>query len=37
MKDLATWEEPRELDIDDEAVFSPYDGIKKILKKTTEA
>jgi hypothetical protein len=30
---LATWEEPRELDTDNEAVVSLYDGIKKILEK----
>jgi hypothetical protein len=30
---LATWEEPRELDTDNEAVISLYDGIKKILEK----
>src|SRR4029077_15501698 len=33
MQDLATWEEPRELDTDNEAVISLYDGIKKILEK----
>jgi hypothetical protein len=33
MDDLATWEEPRELDTDNEAVISLYDGIKKILEK----
>ena len=33
MQDLATWEEPRELDTDNEAVVSLYDGIKKILEK----
>jgi hypothetical protein len=32
-RDLATWEEPRELDTDNEAVISLYDGIKKILQK----
>ena len=32
-QDLATWEEPRELDTDNEAVISLYDGIKKILEK----
>ena len=32
-QDLATWEEPRELDTDNEAVVSLYDGIKKILEK----
>jgi len=37
MRDLATWEEPRELDTDNEAVISLYDGIKKILGETTEA
>jgi len=31
--ELATWEEPRELDTDNEAVISLYDGIKKILEK----
>ena len=30
---MATWEEPRELDTDNEAVVSLYDGIKKILEK----
>lgn len=30
---MATWEEPRELDTDNEAVISLYDGIKKILEK----
>ncbi|HZY47639.1 MAG TPA: hypothetical protein VFE96_07575 [Candidatus Bathyarchaeia archaeon] len=30
---MATWEEPRELDSDNEAVISLYDGIKKILEK----
>jgi hypothetical protein len=30
---LTTWEEPRELDTDNEAVISLYDGIKKILEK----
>ena len=33
MRELATWEEPRELDTDNEAVISLYDGIKKILEK----
>jgi hypothetical protein len=33
MQDLTTWEEPRELDTDNEAVISLYDGIKKILEK----
>jgi len=33
MRDLTTWEEPRELDTDNEAVISLYDGIKKILEK----
>jgi hypothetical protein len=33
MLDLAAWEEPRELDTDNEAVISLYDGIKKILEK----
>jgi hypothetical protein len=33
MRDLATWEEPKELDTDNEAVISLYDGIKKILEK----
>ena len=27
----ATWDEPKELDTDNEAVISLYDGIKKIL------
>jgi hypothetical protein len=27
------WEEPKELDTDNEAVISLYDGIKKILEK----
>lgn len=30
---MAAWEEPRELDTDNEAVISLYDGIKKILEK----
>lgn len=30
---MATWEEPIELDTDNEAVVSLYDGIKKILEK----
>ena len=30
-----TWEEPRELDSDNEAVISMYDGIRKILSKQT--
>jgi len=30
---LATWDEPRELDSDNEAVISLYDGIKKILER----
>jgi len=30
-----TWEEPKELDTDNEAVISLYDGIKKILEKQT--
>ena len=29
---LAAWEEPKELDTDNEAVISLYDGIKKILE-----
>jgi hypothetical protein len=29
----AAWEEPRELDTDNEAVISLYDGIKKILER----
>jgi len=33
LQELATWEEPRELDTDNEAVISLYDGIKKILEK----
>ena len=33
MEHLTTWEEPRELDTDNEAVISLYDGIKKILEK----
>lgn len=28
-----SWEEPRELDSDDEAVISMYDGIRRILSK----
>ena len=31
--DLTAWDEPRELDTDNEAVISLYDGIKKILEK----
>jgi hypothetical protein len=30
---LTVWEEPKELDTDNEAVISLYDGIKKILEK----
>jgi hypothetical protein len=37
MQDLTTWEEPRELDTDNEAVISLYDGIKKILEKQPKA
>jgi len=33
---LSTWEEPRELDTDNEAVISLYDGIKKILERQPE-
>jgi len=29
---LAAWDEPKELDTDNEAVISLYDGIKKILE-----
>jgi hypothetical protein len=29
---LAVWDEPKELDTDDESVISLYDGIKKILE-----
>jgi hypothetical protein len=29
---LAVWDEPKELDTDNEAVISLYDGIKKILE-----
>ncbi len=29
---LTSWEEPKELDTDNEAVISLYDGIKKILE-----
>ena len=32
---IATWEEPRELDTDNEAVISLYDGIRRILDKQT--
>lgn len=31
-----TWEEPKELDTDNEAVISLYDGIKKILSKQSD-
>ncbi len=31
-----TWEEPRELDTDNEAVISLYDGIRRILDKQTK-
>jgi hypothetical protein len=30
---MTAWEEPKELDTDNEAVISLYDGIKKILEK----
>jgi hypothetical protein len=30
---LTAWEEPKELDTDNEAVISLYDGIRKILDK----
>ena len=30
---MATWNEPKELDTDNEAVISLYDGIRKILDK----
>ena len=30
---MTAWEEPKELDTDNEAVISLYDGIKKILDK----
>ena len=29
---MAVWDEPKELDTDDESVISLYDGIKKILE-----
>ena len=29
---MAAWDEPKELDTDNEAVISLYDGIKKILE-----
>jgi len=29
---MAVWDEPKELDTDNEAVISLYDGIKKILE-----
>jgi hypothetical protein len=32
---VTAWEEPKELDTDNEAVISLYDGIKKILEKQT--
>ena len=32
---MTAWEEPKELDTDNEAVISLYDGIKKILEKQT--
>lgn len=32
---LTTWEEPKELDTDNEAVISLYDGIRKILDNQT--
>jgi hypothetical protein len=34
---LAVWDEPRELDTDDESVISLYDGIKRILQNQTKA
>ncbi len=30
---MTAWEEPKELDTDNEAVISLYDGIRKILDK----
>ena len=30
---MATWDEPKELDTDNEAVVSLYDGIRKILDR----
>ncbi len=32
---MTAWEEPKELDTDNEAVISLYDGIRKILDKQT--
>ena len=32
---LTAWEEPKELDTDNEAVISLYDGIRKILDNQT--
>ena len=32
---MTAWEEPKELDTDNEAVISLYDGIRKILDRQT--
>ncbi|HVH14998.1 MAG TPA: hypothetical protein VNA15_04690 [Candidatus Angelobacter sp.] len=32
---MTAWDEPQELDTDNEAVISLYDGIRKILDKQT--
>src|SRR5437773_10362417 len=34
--ELTAWEEPKELDTDNEAVISLYDGIRKILDKQSK-
>ncbi|MBO0887723.1 hypothetical protein J2P12_01340 [Candidatus Bathyarchaeota archaeon] len=33
---IAAWDEPKELDTDNEAVISLYDGIKKILESQSK-
>ena len=33
---MAAWDEPKELDTDNEAVISLYDGIRKILDKQSD-
>ncbi|HEX9197514.1 MAG TPA: hypothetical protein VF906_06925 [Candidatus Bathyarchaeia archaeon] len=34
---MTAWEEPKELDTDNEAVISLYDGIRKILDRQSSA
>ncbi|HYY92417.1 MAG TPA: hypothetical protein VE955_10550 [Candidatus Dormibacteraeota bacterium] len=36
MQGIAAWDEPKELDTDNEAVISLYDGIKKILENQSK-